>query len=818
MAIFGNKAVQHRVEEAVNIIDKISSGDFSSSIDTSGSDVVVPIMRALKKSQATLERRMTDGRRTTDGGGDQQELLNLVADYLERIAQGDIPTKITTEQKDDTGTKIKKSLNKIISTLNGFQDSISYVADEHTAGDIDVVIDTNMFNGSFRGMAQAVNDLVAGHIAVKKKAMACIKEFSEGNFDAPMERLPGKKAFITDTIEKLRGNVKTFVTEMNNMSDEHDKGDIDVAIDTSKFQGAFKDMAVGVNAMVNGHIAVKKKAMACIKAFGEGNFDAPLEQFPGKKAFINDTIEKVRGNLKGFIASMQHMSTEHDKGDIDVVMDIDRFQGDFKAMAQGVNDMVNGHIAVKKKAMACIKGFGEGDFNAPLEQFPGKKAFINDTIEKVRGNLKNFIADMQNMSAEHDRGDIDVVMNVNSYQGDYKTMAQGVNDMVNGHIAVKKKAMAVVKEFGEGNFDAPLEKFPGKKVFINNIIEQVRTNLQALIADTDMLAQASLDGRIQVRAEAQNHQGDFRRIIEGINSTLESIVTPIITVKASIDSISTATKEISSGNADLSHRTEQQAASLEETASSMEELASTVKQNSENAKQANHLAMTASDVAVKGGSMVQQVVDTMYSINESSRKIVDIISVIDGIALQTNILALNAAVEAARAGEQGRGFAVVASEVRNLAQRSAAAAKEIKELIGNSVEKVEDGSKLVGEAGKTMDEIVSSVKRVTDIMADIAAASVEQSAGIDQVNKAVNQMDEVTQQNAALVEQAAAAAESLEEQAQTLSDTVAQFRLDSDIRSPAPRRAVAQHKAPVRTAVVATKPQRVDSSDEWSEF
>jgi methyl-accepting chemotaxis protein len=818
MAIFGNKAVQHRVEEAVNIIDKISSGDFSSSIDTSGSDVVVPIMRALKKSQATLERRITDGRRTTDASGDQQELLNLVADYLERIAQGDIPTKITTEQKDDTGTKIKKSLNKIISTLNGFQDSINYVADEHAAGDIDVVIDTNMFNGSFRGMAQAINDLVAGHIAVKKKAMACIKEFSEGNFDAPMERLPGKKAFITDTIEKLRGNVKSFIADMNNMSDEHDKGDIDVVIDTSKFQGAYKDMAVGVNAMVNGHIAVKKKAMATIKAFGEGNFDAPLEQFPGKKAFINDTIEKVRGNLKGFIADMKHMSTEHDKGDIDVVMDVDRFQGDFKAMAQGVNNMVNGHIAVKKKAMACIKGFGEGDFNAPLEQFPGKKAFINDTIEKVRGNLKNLIADMQNMSAEHDRGDIDVVMNVNSYLGDYKTMAQGVNDMVNGHIAVKKKAMAVIKEFGEGNFDAPLEKFPGKKVFINNTIEQVRTNLQALIADTDMLAQASLDGRIQVRAEAQNHQGDFRRIIEGINSTLESIVTPIITVKASIDSISTATKEISSGNADLSHRTEQQAASLEETASSMEELASTVKQNSENAKQANHLAMTASDVAVKGGSMVQQVVDTMYSINESSRKIVDIISVIDGIALQTNILALNAAVEAARAGEQGRGFAVVASEVRNLAQRSAAAAKEIKELIGNSVEKVEDGSKLVGEAGKTMDEIVSSVKRVTDIMADIAAASVEQSAGIDQVNKAVNQMDEVTQQNAALVEQAAAAAESLEEQAQTLSDTVAQFRLDSDIRSPAPRRAVAQHKAPVRTGVVAAKPQRVDSSDEWSEF
>src|SRR6185312_8936705 len=215
----------------------------------------------------------------------------------------------------------------------------------------------------------------------------------------------------------------------------------------------------------------------------------------------------------------------------------------------------------------------------------------------------------------------------------------------------------------------------------------------------------------------------------------------------------------------------------EETASSMEELTSTVKQNAENARQADTLARTASEVASKGGSIVAQVVQTMGNINDSSKKIVDIISMIDGIAFQTNILALNAAVEAARAGEQGKGFAVVATEVRNLAQRSAAAAKEIKELIGDSVEKVGAGSKLVDEAGKTMEEIVSSVKRVTDIMSEITAASQEQSSGIEQVNAAITQMDETTQQNAALVEQAAAAAESLEEQAQRLAGAVSVFRL-----------------------------------------
>jgi len=268
-------------------------------------------------------------------------------------------------------------------------------------------------------------------------------------------------------------------------------------------------------------------------------------------------------------------------------------------------------------------------------------------------------------------------------------------------------------------------------------------------------------------------------LLQALKEMNESLVKIVGEVRSGSEAIGSGTKQIATGNADLSQRTEEQASSLEETASSMEELTSTVKQNAENAKQANQLALGASTVAVKGGQVVGEVVTTMSSINESSKKIVDIIGVIDGIAFQTNILALNAAVEAARAGEQGRGFAVVASEVRNLAQRSAAAAKEIKALIGDSVDKVGAGTKLVDEAGKTMEEIVTSVKRVTDIMSEITAASQEQSAGIEQINQAITQMDEVTQQNAALVEEAAAAAESLEEQAQNLDTAVAVFKLSN---------------------------------------
>ncbi|OYO27654.1 methyl-accepting chemotaxis protein [Janthinobacterium sp. PC23-8] len=267
------------------------------------------------------------------------------------------------------------------------------------------------------------------------------------------------------------------------------------------------------------------------------------------------------------------------------------------------------------------------------------------------------------------------------------------------------------------------------------------------------------------------------RTATAFNQFLARIVEVIATVRTSADTVSVAAGQITAGNADLSVRTEQQASSLEETASSLEQLTSAVRQNTDNARQANTLAVSASEVASKGGAVVAQVVGTMGSINASARKIADIIGVIDGIAFQTNILALNAAVEAARAGEQGRGFAVVATEVRNLAQRSAAAAKEIKGLIEDSVEKVNTGSALVDQAGATMEEIVTSIRRVTDIMGEIANASGEQSAGIEQVNKAISQMDQVTQQNASLVEEAAAAAASLEERAVELVDVVAVFRL-----------------------------------------
>ena len=354
--------------------------------------------------------------------------------------------------------------------------------------------------------------------------------------------------------------------------------------------------------------------------------------------------------------------------------------------------------------------------------------------------------------------------------------------------------------------------------FAWRISRSITEPIRAAVKVAETVAAGDLTSTILVAS--RDETGQLMHALKTMNDSLVAIVGQ---VRSGTDTIATASSEIAAGNMDLSSRTEQQASSLEETASSMEELTSTVKQNTDNARQANKLAGDAADIASRGGAVVADVVSTMGDINASSKKIVDIISVIDGIAFQTNILALNAAVEAARAGEQGRGFAVVATEVRNLAQRSSAAAKEIKGLIDDSVQKVDAGTRLVDKAGRTMEEIVQSIGFVTSIMGEISNASEEQSAGIEQVNQAISEMDQVTQQNAALVEEASAAAEAMQEQASELAQVVSVFRLDTTavppVRTSRPAAPVKKAAAPALSLPAQrSKPKATGSEGEWEEF
>ncbi|QBZ89248.1 methyl-accepting chemotaxis protein [Pseudomonas viciae] len=520
------------------------------------------------------------------------------------------------------------------------------------------------------------------------------------------------------------------------------------------------------------------------------------------------SMDRLNGTLNQLISEMNHMSAEHDKGDIDVQIDAARFVGSYGLMAQGINDMVSGHISVKKQAMACIKSISEGDLQAPLQAFPGKKAFINVTIEHLRSTIMALIEEMRHMSDEHEKGDIDVQIDVQRFQGSYRQIAQGINDMVNGHISVKKQAMACIRSFGEGDLSAPLARFPGKKAFINDNIEQLRSNIQALIEDTQMLSANAVIGKLDTRADSTRHQGDFRRIVAGINSTLDSIVAPLSEamevmtalsngdltrsvkgdyqgslqdlksavnetvsklsqiigeVRSSADSLSSASEEISATAQSISQSASVQAASVEETSASMEQMSASISQNTENAKVTDGMAGKASKEASEGGQAVKDTVSAMKTIAEK-------IGIVDSIAYQTNLLALNAAIEAARAGEHGKGFAVVAAEVRKLAERSQVAAQEIGQVAKSSVA-------LAERAGNLLDEIVPSITKTSDLVQEIAAASEEQSIGSEQINTAMSQMSQITQQNASASEELAATAEEMSSQAEQLQELMGFFTL-----------------------------------------
>jgi methyl-accepting chemotaxis protein len=466
-----------------------------------------------------------------------------------------------------------------------------------------------------------------------------------------------------------------------------------------------------------------------------------------------------------------------------------------------------------------------GDLSANIELARNDTQSLMAALKAVSGRITSVIAAQTEMSREHELGKSDYRIDAAKLPGSYRELAHMSNELVDAHLKVTSLLVNVLQDYGRGNFKVDMPQLPGKKGDLTRAAADAKKNLLAINLELKRLVDAATSGDFTARGDSSAFQNMFSEMIDGMNQVmgacetgitdagqvLEALargdlrngmrgthrgqfaqlqsdanttvaqLTGIITkLKESSESIDTAAREISTGNSDLSKRTAHQAASLEETVSSMEEITSAVNQNAENANRANELAIGASSVAIRGGEVVEQVVETMTSIEGSSRKIVAIISVIDGIAFQTNILALNAAVEAARAGEQGRGFAVVASEVRNLAQRTVTAAKEIKELIGESVEKIGAGTALVDTAGQTMKEIVDAVKRVTDIMGEITSASAEQRSGIESVNSVIAQMDEATQQNSALVEQAAAASQSLQEQAASLFQAIAVFEIAAD--------------------------------------
>lgn len=476
-----------------------------------------------------------------------------------------------------------------------------------------------------------------------------------------------------------------------------------------------------------------QEATKAARAVANGDLEARLNHKSDDElgALFNSMRDMV-DILRRFRDAQVELSDAHERGTISAQMPAEGFAGAWASMARGVNGISQALVALINDIVKINANYASGDFSASLDELPGEKAKISSAMRGVQQQFVAMRDAINHLAQAAANGEFSERGDTSAFQNDFRDMVSALNGLMEN------------AERGLGD---------------------VARMLRALAAN---------DLRARISGE---HRGMFNQLKNDANHTAEQLAAVLQQIRDAAGAVDTAAQEIASGNSDLSGRTEQQAASLEETASSMEELTSTVKQNAENAAHANQLASDTGGVAAQGGEVVRKVVATMQQINASSGRIADIISVIDGIAFQTNILALNAAVEAARAGEQGRGFAVVASEVRALAQRSAEAAKEIKQLIGESTGRVAEGSELVDQAGQTIEQVVASVRRLGDLVAEIAAASAEQSSGIEQVNETVTHMDHVTQQNAALVEEATAAARTLEQQAGELRGLVGAFQI-----------------------------------------
>jgi len=666
--------------------------------------------------------------------------------------------------------------------------------------------------------------------SITKPIAECISiadRIASGKTDMAID-LDGKDetGMLKSALHRMMEKINGLIQEMVHMSEEHTKGDIDVAIPAEKFDGAFREMAKGVNDMVFGHIAVKKKAMACIAEFGKGNFDAPLEKFPGKKAFINDNIEQLRANLRALIADTNMLVTAALEGKLSTRADANKHQGDYRRIVQGVNDTLDAVIGPLNVTAKYVDDISKGVIPPVItDNYNGEFNVIKTNLNAVVKMMSDLLKETDVIIRAAAEGELDKRANADMFLGGWKQLVSGVNDTITNIVNPLMVTADYVEKVSKGVIPPEITTvYKGQYNIIKNNLNMVVKMMSDLLRETDGLVKAAMGGALSTRANASLFLGGWNELVVGVNKTLDSVLEPIneaagilekvadrdMTVRVqgnyqgdhakikdalnsavdnlekalaqvsdSTGQVSSASQQIASGSQNLAQGANEQASSLEEVSASLEEMASMTRQNADNALAAKNLANEADGNTRTGLDAMGKMSSAINKIKESSDQTAKIVKTIDEIAMQTNLLALNAAVEAARAGEAGRGFAVVAEEVRNLAQRSAQAAKNTADMIAESVRNAGEGVVIVDSVAVSLDKIAGSIRKVNDLIGEIAAASKEQSQGIKEVNEAVVQMDKVTQQNAANAEESASSSEELSSQAEELQGMVGQFRIRS---------------------------------------
>ncbi len=599
--------------------------------------------------------------------------------------------------------------------------------------------------------------------SITRPINACVdaaNKIATGNMAVQLDATSKDETGILQVaMQKMVEAINALIKDAALLSEAAIAGKLATRADASKHRGDFQKIVAGVNDTLDAVIGPLNVAAEYIDRISKGDIPPKItDSYSGDFNEIKNNLNTCIDAIDGLIREMNSMSTQHDLGGIDAIIDGNRFQGAYREMANGVNDMVNGHITVKKKAMACVAEFGKGNFDAELEKFPGKKAFINNTIEELRTNLKKFEEQLSLLIQAAAAGELDRRADATHFVGGWNKLVTGVNDTVTNIVNPLMVTANYVDRISKGDMPPLITaEYKGQYNLIKN-------NLNTLVDATNKITEAAKEisqGNLVVDLKKRSEADELMQALGTMVARLTDVVSD---VKSAAGNVAAGSREMSSGADRMSQGATEQAASAEEASSSMEQMSSNIKQSADNAQQTERIAIKSAEDAEVGGKAVSETVVAM-------KEIAGKISIIEEIARQTNMLALNAAIEAARAGEHGKGFAVVASEVRKLAERSQVAAGEISQLSASSVEVAE-------KAGEMLAGILPNIKKTAELVQEITAASKEQDTGADQINKAIQQLDQVIQQNAAAAEEMAATAEELSSQSDQLQSTIDFFRIE----------------------------------------